>query len=155
MANLTRRATYGTEVRAGRDSWPIADGVTLFPGALVGVNAAGYLDKWSDTAGMILAGILLAGNPDVNPLTGSTSTTPNPEGRVNVNGDYIRDVPIATLTQAGVNSKVYCTTDNLEEDCTLTAASNVGEIGIVTRFRSAGRGDIQLYSHSEGRISAP
>jgi len=146
MANLTVDTIHDTMPRGtgGRMSFVAADGVTFFGGGLVGTNAAGFLAKWADTAGHQFAGILLA------PCVGSTSATPPVEGRVNTEGVVLRNVPVASLTQADVNSLVFCATDN-PADFTLSATTNVKAVGWVSRFISAGRGDVQLFTPAEHR----
>lgn len=142
MANLTVDTLHDTAPRGGRMSFVVADTIVLFAGALVGTNAAGFLTKWADTAGHKFKGILLA------PVTGATSATPPAEGRVNTEGATLRNVAVASLTQADVNALVYCATDN-PADFSLSVATNVKAVGWVSRFISAGRGDVTLFTPSE------
>lgn len=142
MANLTADKNYFNSDRGGRDSYVISNGVQLFAGALVGTNAAGFLDKWSDTVGHKFEGILLEG------ATGNTSATPPVEGRVNTSGVLLRSVTVASAVQANVNDLVYCATDNAS-DFSLSASTNVKAVGRVKRFVSAGVCDVQLFTPFE------
>ena len=142
MANLTLDKIHLHSDRGGRDSYVISNGVQLFAGALVGTNAAGFLDKWSDTVGHKFEGILLEG------ATGNTSASPPVEGRVNTSGPLLRNATVASLAQVNVNDLVYCATDNVA-DFSLSAATNVKAVGRVKRFVSSGVGDVQLFTPFE------
>ncbi len=128
--------------RRPRRSYVVANTVQLFAGALVGINAAGFLAKWADTAGHKFIGVLLAG------VTGDTGATPPVEGSVNTNGLVFDSVTVASLTQADVNALVYCATDN-PADFALTASSNVKAVGWVSRFISSGVGQVTLFTPEE------
>lgn len=137
MANLTA-PVINRETEDYYRSYVVSNGVTLFGGSLVGINAAGFLDKWADTAGHRFVGIL------AQTVTGNTSALPPVEGTVCMKaGLTLLDVPVASLTQADVNSLVFCSTDN-PADFSLAASTNVKAVGVVVRFRSAGRGDVML-----------
>jgi hypothetical protein len=142
MSNLVRDRIHNTRSNAGRRSYVLADGVTFYGGALVGVNAAGYLAKWADTAGHHFAGVLLEGG------VGDTSANPPTEGRVDTSRVTLESVPVASLAQSDVGALVYCTTDNVD-DLTLSAGTNVSAIGTVVRFVDPGIGDVQLFDSAK------
>jgi len=142
MADLTADTVHKTYPRAGRVSFTVANGVTLYAGALVGINAGGYLAKWADTAGHKFAGVLLAG------AVGNTSATPPVEGRVDTSGLTIKGALVASLAVTDVNALVYCTTDN-PADFSLSAGSNTKAVGWVSRYISSGVGDVTLFTPEE------
>lgn len=143
MANLTANVIHRTEPRAGRGSYVVADATQLYAGSFVGINAAGYLDKWADTAGHKFVGILL------EDVLGDTSASPPVEGRVDDSGVTLKDIPVATASQASVNSLVYCETDNPTADCDLSASTNVEAVGWLSRLTGSGVGDVTLFTPEE------
>jgi hypothetical protein len=123
----------------------VLDATELFAGSLVGIDAAGFLTSWADTAGHEFQGILLEGvTGDATPATGQEV----PEGRVNTRGDTLKGATVASAVQGSVNSLVYASTDN-PADFVLTATLNVGAVGWVSRFVSAGVADVTLFTPSE------
>ena len=155
MANLSADVIHATRPTAGRDSFVIDDGVTLFRGSFVGVDASGYLDKWADTLDHKFMGILLDGDMRANGTTiiGETSDTLPPEGRVDTSGVTLLSATVASAVQGSVNSEVFCSTDN-PADLTLVSTNNTGAIGFVKRYVSAGVADVQLYSTGTGVSTA-
>lgn len=138
MANLTAQVIHRT-TQTNYRSYVVADGVALFGGSLVGVNAAGFLAKWADTAGHRFVGILKEN------VTGATAALPPVEGMVlSEPGLTILNAAVASLTQADVNALVFCATDN-PADFSLAASTNVKAVGWVSRFRAAGVGDVTLF----------
>lgn len=142
MAALTADLISNTKPRAGRNSYVVKNGVQIFAGSLVNIDAAGYLDKHADTSGHRFIGIALAG------ATGDTSASSPPEVRVNQEGFTLLKATVASAVQASVNSQVHCTTDN-PADLTMVAGSNIKAVGVVTRFHSAGVADVELFSPME------
>lgn len=154
MTDLTRDTIHPIAPRGASKSFVLENGVTFYIGGLVGINAAGFLAKWQNVAGMEFMGILLAGESelanDTGVLTGDTTAAKPIEGRVDVSGPTLLNVPVASATQANVNSRVYGSTDN-PDDFVLTATANVGPVGWVSRFRSAGFCDVTLFTPEEHR----
>lgn len=143
MSNLTAATLKVAYPRGESMSFVVKDATTLYAGALVGLDANGFLDNMADTAGLKFVGVLL------ETVTGATSATPVPEGRVDTSGVTLQNVAIAgTFVQADLNSPIYATTGN-PADCTKTATTNTKGIGWASRFRSAGFGDITLFTPSE------
>lgn len=149
---------YETRPRAGRRSYVIGDGLTLYVGGFAGVNAAGYLAPWADTVGHEFQGLILDGDRrggkgiqadgTLHPILGEISDTPPPEARVDCSGVMMLSVPVASAAQANVNSLVYCETDN-PADCDLTASVNVAAIAWGHRYVSSGVMDITLFTPEE------
>jgi hypothetical protein len=152
MADVTARKTLATKTRSGRSAYPIADGVTLFEGALVGLEA-GYLNHWDDGAADVFVGIVLGDALGVSPgaaLTGDTSASPVPEARVDDSGVTLLglDSVAGTPTAAKVGDVVYCTTSNTD-DLTLTAGALNHPVGFMSAFRSATDVDVTLFTTAE------
>jgi hypothetical protein len=155
MVDVTARKTLATKTRSGRSAYPIADGVTLFEGALVGLEG-GYLNHWADGANDVFVGIVLGDALGVSPgaaLTGNTSATPVPEARVDDSGVTLLglDSVGGTPTAAKVGDIVYATTSNTD-DLTLDAtAGGVADhpIGFLSGFRSATDVDVTLFTTAE------
>ena len=138
MADLARNTIPLTAPRGGRDAIAGATGVQFYAGALVGINAAGYVAKWADTAGHRFLGIVLE---DV--LGDNVKTV-----KVDTSGRTLIRATVALLTRADVNARVHCTTDN-PADLTLVAGANVQGIGWVKEFISAGVGVVELFTPAE------
>jgi len=143
MANLTAAQVNLGFGRAKTRSYVVANSTTLYAGSLVAINTSGFLVKLADTSGFRPVGILQ------QTVTGDTTATPPVEGIVDVSGVTLQNVAIAgTFVQGDVRSLIYCSTDN-PADCTKTAATNIKAIGYATRFRSAGFGDVTLFTPEE------
>lgn len=143
MANLSKNTYHKTAPRGKTRSFVVDNGVQIYAGALVGIDASGYLDIMSDTAGHKFIGVAL------EDALGNTSATPPTECRVNTEGMTLENVAIAgTFVQADVNSLIYCSTSN-PADSTKTEATNIEAIGWASRFRAAGYGDITLFTPEE------
>lgn len=143
MGFLTAVRMQRTAPRGATKSFVVADGIVIYAGALVGLNAAGYLDRWVDQAGHTFLGVAL------QTVTGATSAAQPPEAIVDVSGVTLRDVPIAgTFVQADVNSIIHCASDNAA-DAKKAANTNTKGIGWASRFASAGVGDITLFTPEE------
>ena len=142
MSNLTKDKIHETTVRAGIGSYIAANGVTFYAGGLVGINAAGYLAKWADTAGHKFLGLLLEG------VVGNTSASPKKEGRVDESGTTLTGVTISGAAQSDVNAPVYCTSDNAA-DLSLTPTDNVRAIGWVSRYVTTDTVDVTLFTPEE------
>ena len=138
MANLTADTTHETRPRGGVRSYTVLSGATLFAGSLVGADAAGFLAKWADTVGHEFQGLLLAG------AVGDGTV----KGRVDCSGKTIMEATVGSLVQASVNALVYCATDN-PADFSLSAATNVNAVGWVSRYNSAGVGEVTLFTPEE------
>lgn len=142
MSNLTASVLHRGKSNAGFRSYLVDNTVELFAGSLVGLDASGHLDKWSDTVGHRFVGLLLES------ATGDTSATPKVEGKVDESGYTIMSATVGSLAQTDVNAPVYCSTDN-PADFTLAPTANVGPVGRVVRYISSGVGDVQLFTPAE------
>lgn len=152
-----------TPSRGDTRTYVIENAESCYVNGFVGLNSAGYLDPWADTAGLRFLGLFQGYVPGVDSdgtvtTVASTSESPATRGRVDVSGRYLRGVDVAGVsTIASLNAPVYCTTDNYA-DLSLTATTNVGPIGWLCDFRSASDMDVALFTPWEylrGIISVP
>jgi len=138
----------------GQLSAPIADAVTLYAGALVGLEG-GYANHWADGANDVFAGIVVNGDidasttnvylGDITPAAGLvTPEVSIATGVTLMHLDSVGDTP----TQAKVGDLVYCNTSNVA-DMTLNASGMTHPIGWLSRFRSATDVDVTLFTPSE------
>lgn len=147
MADRTTHIVYKTQPIAGMASHIIADGVTIGIGALVQFES-GYLNHW-DSSNKVLAGILVGGDDRLKDgvITGETSDTPPPGGRVQ-DGVTLMHVPVAgTVTQADVGALVYCA----DSDAANLTKTDPGKapVGFLRYFRSTSDCDVQLFTTAE------
>ena len=145
MADVTAKKTIETKANSGRGSYKIADGVTLYEGALVGLQS-GYLNHWDETGQFV--GVLIGGEDRLNDGTiiGETSDSKPPEGYVNDEGVTLMhlDSVGGSPTAAKVGALVWCSTSNTD-DMTLTDTTNP-PVGYMSRYRSATDVDVTLFS---------
>jgi len=152
MADLGANRVHKTSPRSGANSYPIANGVTLYPGALVALEG-GYLNHWADGANDVFVGIVLGDALGVSPgsgLVGDTSATPIPEARVDQSGVTLMHLGSVggTPTQAKVGDLVY-SADSDTDSITLTIGALNHPIGYMSRFRSATDVDVTLFTPAE------
>ena len=115
---------------------------TIYAGALVG-SAAGFAIPWADSATDLFLGIATANSTSVS------GASPKTRAQVDISGQIIRGVPIASAVQTDVGDQVHCTTDNVRVDCVLDAGATSRGIGTIIRFGSDTDCDIKLYTLSE------
>jgi len=153
MADLGAAVQHVTRNRAGRSSLPIANTVTLYEGALLGIEG-GYLNHWADGAADVFAGVCLGpsvGIAAAAAMLGNTSATPVPEASFDDSGVTLMhlDSVGGTPTQAKVGDIVYSTSSNTD-DMSLTAVTTTDNpIGWMSRWRSATDLDVTLFTPSE------
>lgn len=156
MTALAANAFPKTAVR-GRGSYIVTNAATVYPGGGVGLTTAGRLSPWSDTAGLSWRGRCVGGttrNSSANAggkVVGDTSASPPYEADVIETGERLLGVPVAgasAQTDAD-GTLVFCATDNLLTDLSLTATVNVGPIGRIRRFNSATSFDVELFTPNE------
>lgn len=149
MADMTYTDLPEIQPRAGRNSYPLSAAFIASPEEVQSLCGllSGKIVAWADTANLTFLGLLLDYE---NSGTGVTDAADpdNPEGRVNEHGDDILNVPIAGTTPT-VGDEVYCASNNWKTDFTKVATTNTKPIGWITRIRSAGVGDIRLYTPQE------
>jgi hypothetical protein len=152
MADLAASTIHKTQPRSGYNAYPIADGITLYPGALVALEG-GYLNHYADGATDVFVGIVLGDAVGISPggaLTGDTTASPVPEARVDQSGVTLMHLAsvAGTPTQAKVGDLVYCSTSNTD-DMTLTEVGRTHPVGYLSKFRSATDVDVTLFTPAE------
>jgi hypothetical protein len=151
MADRTTTKIIETRPSSGRDAFPIADGVTVAAGTLIGIEG-GHANHWADGANDVFAGICIGGDDRSGDgiLIGETSDDPDPQCHVDTSGvtlmhlDSIGDTPL----QSEVGDLVYCV-DSDTDSMTLLASGRTHPIGWMVRFRSATDVDVRLFTPSE------
>jgi hypothetical protein len=145
MADAAAKKIHTTRANAGRDSFPIADGVTVYEGMLAQLES-GYLNHWDETGDFL--GIVLGGDDRAfdGTLLGETSDTPDPEARVDTSGVVLMHLASVggSPSQALVGAAVYCA-DSDTDSLTLTKTSGGRPVGTLIRYRSATDVDVQLF----------
>ena len=124
--------------RGVQSPWTVANGQVIYANSLVGVNSAGFLVPWANTAGHRFVGRAIEG------CTGNTSVTPAVTCIVS-EFDELPSALVASGVQASVGALIYCATDN-PADFQLGATANVKAVGVATRFRAAGVLDVRLFN---------
>tara|TARA_R100001510_G_scaffold57618_1_gene66459 strand:- start:2629 stop:3120 length:492 start_codon:yes stop_codon:yes gene_type:complete len=155
MADVTANKVHETAPRSGYNSYPIANGVTLFAGALVGLEG-GFLNHFADGANDVFVGVVLGDAIGISPgaaLTGNTSASPVPEARVDQSGVTLMHLASVggTPAQTKVGDLVYATTSNVD-DLTLDASAGGDAdhaVGYLSRFRSTTDVDVTLFTPAE------
>lgn len=138
------------------NSYPVRSGMTIYYGALVGLSTVGVTDgrlvNWSSGSGALrFCGIaqptqqISAGSGTAGSATGNAAGTV--ECPVYEGGAILENVSVTGLSaNQNVGDPVYASDENT---FTLTATSNVGAVGVISRFITGTSGDIQLYSKQE------
>ena len=155
MADRTTDAFYETRPNSGRDSFVIANTVTLAAGTLVQMEG-GYANHWDETGSTdIFMGIAIGGDDSASTdgtWLGDTSgpPAPDPEVHIDTSGVTMVGVTLAgTVTQAKVGiTFVYCA-DSDPDNMTLNASGKTYAIGILYRFLTSTTGDVKLFTPQE------
>lgn len=141
MADPTFNRTLEGRAGAGeRRSYVVANGITIYGGALVGIVASGYADYWDNIATTRAVGVAQ------DEVTGDTSATPEPRVEVSHGDEIVADVTGADDI-GDVGALVYCQDGN-PDSMTLTAATSPA-IGIITEWESASRQYVRLFTPAE------
>lgn len=147
MADLTATEVLRTSER-GRSVFPVADGVTLYPGSLVQIES-GYLNHW-DGSGLFV-GLLTGGDEadaDSGAIVGDATADPLRNGHVNDAGTTLRKVAVNGASQAAVGGRVFCP-DSDPSNLTLDDGDGDPPIGLLTFYRTAADCDVRLFTPTE------
>jgi hypothetical protein len=154
MADRTTDLIIETRSRGGRDSFIIANTVTLAAGTLVQLEA-GFANHWDDSGSNdVFVGIAIAGDDSGSTdhtWLGDTSGDPDPDPRVTVDtsGAILRSLSIGgTITQASVGALVY-SADSDTASLTTNSSGRTNALGTVWNFRSATDVDVRLFTPDE------
>lgn len=159
MADLT--ADYPLQAQGDYEIFTaiIADAVTLYHGALVGIEG-GYANHWADGAADTFGGYVLGGDTtlvndqpallgDITPPTGRTAARVRiAEGAILTGLKGLLGPGGGAVVQADVGKPVYCPTSN-PEDMTMVVTGANHVIGVLDDFRSATDVDVRLLTRAE------
>lgn len=152
MADPSARTIHKTSPRGGTGAYKIANGVTLFEGALVSLEG-GYLNFWADGANDVFLGIVTGPALGISPggaLTGDTSATVVPEARVDISGVTLMHLDsVGNITdETDQGDLVYSQFGNTD-DMTTDATGRTHPIGYIERVRSTTDVDVTLFTPAE------
>ncbi|HUU58382.1 MAG TPA: hypothetical protein VMZ50_02460 [Phycisphaerae bacterium] len=143
MAALTDVTSLRNRGKPSQIAYVVANGVTVYPGSLVAVNAAGFLVPYAHVAGTRTVGIMNDGDAKTGDAGGTVLAS------VDVAGALVEQVTVTGATGiADVNSEVYGLTDNLN-DLKLAQAATQGAVGMITRYYSGTLCDVWIYQASQ------
>lgn len=134
MAALTAAQNLASRPRAGRHSFVVTSGSTVYAGTFVGTVATGGLSSYDNVGTTRFCGIAL------ETVVGDGTK----QCRVNTEGVTITTTVTGVSDLTSVNSLVYCQTNN-PADCTVSAATSPA-IGFITRWISGTTCEVQLFS---------
>ncbi len=149
MAPRTQKLVIETTPRAGRNSYTIANGVTLVEGCLVGLSG-GYLIHWVQGATDVFQGILIGGDSRLNDgvIVGNTADTPAPKGFVDNSGVTLKH--LTSVTGAAAITDIGDPVESADSDVdSLTTTITVHPIGYISGWRSTSDVDVTLYTPTE------
>lgn len=163
MADLTTPFFYNTRGRGSvaRNPYPVENAQVIYVGALVGLNAGGFLIHWGpDVAANRFLGYAVAHGEAVDQddldngrVTGDSSATPDPDLVVNEGGDTLERISVVGVAgQLDVGAGVFATDD---QTFTLTPPTLAEFIGRVVRFHSGTIVDVELVTPAEYEASVP
>ena len=143
--------------RAGHKAWPVVNSDTVWPRTLVGLDPSdGMLKPWANTAGLRFRGIAMDGQTTSKEVAGDGTGATTNRMRVDETGMYLRGVTVAGATALTTHGDlVYSTTDNPNDDLTLTPTLSAGPVGrIVFWTGTAAICDVELLTPEEAARAA-
>lgn len=153
MTDQTVAKLHKTRARAGFNSYPIADGVTVVEGMLCQLES-GYLNHWDETGSFL--GIVLGPATGVSPgaaMVGdddadTTVQSAIPQARVDESGVTLMHMDVAgTPTQAKVGDLVFSADSNYTS-LTMTDTTNP-PVGRLVAFYGTDDVDVELFTPAE------
>ena len=151
MTALARAARPDWTVRAASNRYYVASGVTVYPGAVVGMDTAGFIFPWDGASAVDwLIGLAMDSTVLSSELAGDGTVSEDNAMRVWTAGLVLRDVPVAGVSAAAQHHDVlYSATDNWGDDLTLTPTT-ADSIGRVLRYLGTGtQCDVLIFSAEE------
>lgn len=123
-------------------SFQAKNAATSYAGGDVAIDANGYLKAAAGAAGEMIVGRQIKEGS----VLGNTSATPPTEATVAVDDYILESVPVAgASTIAHLKRIVYCDTDNIKTDLSLTRPTRGQPRGIIVRFKSATSFDVLMF----------
>lgn len=126
MAALTAGKVRTYQGEGHRFDAPVAASTTIYQGAIVARNAAGYCIPAADTAGLVVLGIACL---DADNADGS-----NGDIKVEVHTDILEKIATSVLVQADVGSDAVVADDQTVTDA--AAATNDVRVGKIEKFET-------------------
>lgn len=154
MAALT--ATLVRKLRSGsrKQSFPIANAVTLYQGSYVAINTSGYVTTYAGAAIDTSRAAVIVGFVQPHPypadldqsLKGDTALTPVPEATVETAEHILEQVAVTGVTaQSDVGKLVYLNSN--DNDLTLTRPQNALALGVIDRWHTSTTSDVRVFSY--------
>ena len=129
MAALSANFTnLETRPRAGRSAYLVGASTTIYAGGFVGLNSSGHLVPWAGGTANVFVGYAHKGCVTA---AGETAYC-----EVNDGGDILKDLTIASSSQASVGDAVYCGSDNIED--LTTVATTAPKVGTISKYSASG-----------------
>lgn len=142
MAALTEPTPLRHRGKPSQIAYAVADGVTVYPGGIVALDAAGRLIPFAAASGTRVAGIMNDGDAKTGDAAGSVLAS------VMVCGALLEQVTCTGVTgEANVGDGAAFTTDN-PNDATTTLPASGAEAEIV-RFYSGTLVDLWVKPYTE------
>lgn len=144
-----------------RQSFKIANGVTLYQGSYVALNSSGYLTTYAGTAAATSQAAVIVGYvlpspyaPDIDvSLVGNTALTPVPEATVETAEHTLQAVSVTGVTAiSDVGSLVYLNSN--DNDLTLTRPSGAVALGCIDRYITSTTCDVRVFSYGVRKAMA-
>jgi hypothetical protein len=141
---LTASAQFDKVRPISKQSFPVANGETIYLGAYVKTNAAGFLVNADGTTGGENAGFAISVDETVASATSVTGTASNtPSMGVDIGGRIIENQAVTGASaQSDVNSLVYATDENT---WTTTDSGAQQEVGMIVAFNTATSFDVLFF----------
>lgn len=151
MASLTADAPFDTR-QPNSLRYPIADGVKVYRGSWLAVDASGFVTPFDGSADLEVIGQCLDGEngrastPQYLGL-GDTSLDPDPAATINVDG-YVADAVtvVGTSSAADRGKPVYLAGDDHTLTIVRPTATKPVQVGEVLRWGSGTTCDVLIYS---------
>lgn len=150
---LTAAKRYSMKERNPEEinSYPVKNGTTIYYGALVGIDSvlvsSGKLVNWNVSSGMLrFCGIAIPRGTRDLPYSVLGNSGGTVVCEVYEGGGRLENVVVAGAVALSLGDPVYASDENT---FTMTATANVGAVGRIVRYVSAGVADVQLWSAME------
>lgn len=155
MADLAATKIVQTKPRAGVSRIVMADGVSFFPGMLVGIEG-GYANHWADGANDVFAGVLMNGDSRTfdGVLTGATGDDRPPAAHVDTSGVTLTGLSVGGSPVATNVGDVVYSADSDPASITIDATGRTHPIGYLSAYHGATDQEVTLFTPTEALAQA-